>query len=461
MSIKSNLYYSALLTFSTYLVPLLVFPYISRVLGAESIGAIDTVDNIIDYSILFSMMGMSTLGIREVAKSKSDPKALQATFNDLFALNAISTGIVFLLIVLATILLPAMHGRIDLLAIGGIKLLANLFWIEWLYRGLENFKYITLRSIVVRVLFIVSVYIFVRQQHDYIIYYALFVGVVVLNAICNWTHKKSIVSLQWRNCNLKKYVKPFIVLGLFAMLSAVYTKLSMPVLSFTCSDQDAGYYATATRMYQVIIALISSLISAIIPRMSVLIKEGKTAEIERMTKMAFQLLFFIAFPVIIFMELFTPDIILLFAGKGFEQAITPMRIVMIQVLVIGTEQIFILQLLIPLKRDKWVVYSGVAGVAVWAILSAILVPRFHAIGSAIVWVSAELTVLVCASFEVKRVLGFTFPWGYFRKGILIALPYIGFCILSKMVFANVLFQLGGASVLFLIYAAFLWKRVKL
>ena len=83
MSIKSNLYYSALLTFSTYLVPLLVFPYISRVLGAESIGAIDTVDNIIDYSILFSMMGMSTLGIREVAKSKSDPKALQATFNDL------------------------------------------------------------------------------------------------------------------------------------------------------------------------------------------------------------------------------------------------------------------------------------------------------------------------------------------------------------------------------------------
>lgn len=87
MSIRNNFKYSLILTLSTYLVPLLVFPYISRVLGAERIGAIDTVDGIIDYLVLFSMMGMQALGIREIARHKDDKAELQSAFNDLFGLT--------------------------------------------------------------------------------------------------------------------------------------------------------------------------------------------------------------------------------------------------------------------------------------------------------------------------------------------------------------------------------------
>ena len=136
MSIKGNFIYSTILTFSTYLVPLMVFPYISRILGVDSIGAIDTIDNIIDYCILFSMMGMSTLGIREIAKYKNDKKRLQETFNNLFWLNAISTIVVFFFLIVATISIPILQQRVVLLTIGTFKLFANLFWIEWFYRGL-------------------------------------------------------------------------------------------------------------------------------------------------------------------------------------------------------------------------------------------------------------------------------------------------------------------------------------
>lgn len=458
MSIKGNLIYSTLLTLSTYLVPLVVFPYISRVLGAENIGAIDTIDNIIDYCILFSMMGMSSVGIREVAKNKDNAERLQATFNNLFWLNAISTGIVFCLLALATLLLPDMQSRLRLLGIGSIKLIANLFWIEWLYRGLENFRFITIRSIIVRLLFIMSVFLLVKHKGDFETYYTLFVGVVVLNAVCNWTYKRNWVSLRFKVIDLKQYVKPFVVLGLFAMLSAIYTKLSMPVLNFTCGDEQAGYYAVSTRMYQVIIALISSLVSVIIPRMSVLLKEGKTEEIYKLTDLAFRLLFFLALPVIIFMEIFAPDIIHLFAGAGYEAAILPMRIVMLQVLVIGTEQIYVLQLLIPMKRDRAVVLCGACGVSVWLILSIILIPTLQSVGSALTWVAAESTVLLFAAREVKRQINIRFPWQTLVHSFAVSLPYVILGIGVVYLTNNTLVRIFAAAMAFSIYAFLLWRK---
>lgn len=460
MSIRGNLLYSALLTLSTYLVPLVVFPYISRVLGAESLGMIDTVDNIIDYCILFSMMGMSTLGIREVAKNKDNPVALQSTFSNLFWLNALSTLAVFVILVVATFTLPDMRSRQDLLMVGSVKLFANLFWIEWLYRGLENFKYITLRSLVVRALFIASVFLFVREKQDYQMYYILFVGVVVLNAICNWAHKRHWVSLKLSGWNIRQYAKPFVVLGLFAMLSAVYTKLSMPVLSFTCGNEEAGYYSVATRMYQVIIALVSSLVSVLIPRMSVLLRENKTEEIRSLTHAAFKMLFFLAFPVIIFMEIFAPDIIAIFAGQGFESSVLPMRIVMLQVVIIGTEQIFVLQLLIPMKRDKAVVQCGAFGVAAWLMLSIVLVPWLHSVGSALTWVLTETVVLCFASREVKRTFDFSFPWKAMGKYLLLSVPYMALGIGAYLLLDSHLMRIGCAGVFFLMYAGILWRVAK-
>ena len=461
MSLKGNFIYSTILTFSTYLVPLMVFPYISRILGVDSIGAIDTIDNIIDYCILFSMMGMSTLGIREIAKYKNDKNRLQETFNNLFWLNVISTIVVFFFLIVTTICIPTLQQRIVLLTIGSFKLFANLFWIEWFYRGLEDFKYITIRSVIVRLLFIVSVFVFIKEKSDFTLYYILFVSIVIINAICNWTYKRNKVSLRFKHIALKTYAKPFIILGVFAMLSAIYTKLSIPVLSFTCGDTEAGYYATATRMYQVVIALISSLISVLIPRMSVLIREGNYREISHLFELAFKLLFFISLPIIWYVEFLAPDIIMIFAGSGFEQAAIPMRIVIFQVLIIGSEQIYIMQLLIPLNKDKKVAVAGLCGVITWAILSTILVPLWHGIGTSIVWVATESVVLLIAIYYIKKAMGYHYPWKLFFLSCIESIPYavMGGCLL--LLVDQTYFRAVLITISFIIYSIFLWHKKKI
>lgn len=461
MSIKGNFIYSTILTFSTYLVPLMVFPYISRILGVDCIGAIDTIDNIIDYCILFSMMGMSTLGIREIAKYKNDKKRLQETFNNLFWLNAISTIVVFFFLIVATICIPILQQRVVLLTIGTFKLFANLFWIEWFYRGLEDFKYITIRSVIVRLLFIVSVFVFIKEKSDFTLYYILFVSIVIINAICNWTYKRNKVSLRFKHIALKAYAKPFIILGVFAMLSAIYTKLSIPVLSFTCGDTEAGYYATATRMYQVVIALISSLISVLIPRMSVLIRESNYTEISHLFELAFKMLFFISLPIIWYVEFLAPDIIAIFAGNEFVQAAIPMRIVIFLVLIIGSEQIYIMQLLIPLNKDKIVAVAGLCGVITWAILSTILVPLLHGIGTSIVWIATESVVLLIAIYYIKKTMGYHYPWKLFFLSCLESIPYAIMGGSLLLLVGQTYLRAVLITISFIIYSIFLWYKKKI
>jgi O-antigen/teichoic acid export membrane protein len=458
-NIKRNLAYSTVLTMSTYLVPLIVFPYISRVLGVEGIGIVDTVDNMIDYCILFSMMGLSSVGVREIAKNKDNPQALSQTFTDLFALNLCSTLLIAVVFCGVVLMSPRLQDYGLLIPIGILKLTANLFWIEWLYTGLEDFRYITLRSIILRTAFIVSVFLFVQTQADVVTYYALFVGITVGNAVCNWCHKRTYLHWDIRRANIRRFLVPFFMLGIFAMLSAVYAKLSLPVLNFITDNEEAGNFATATRVYRVVIALVSTLTGVMIPRMSVLMEENRFDMVRHYTDVAFRLLFLFAFPLICFVELFAPDIIRLFAGPGFEGAILPMRITMFQLLVIGSEKIIVLQLLIPLRKDRTIVKAGLAGVVVWGLLTVLLVPCLQSVGTSLVWVAAELVVLIIAAMESSRSLSIRFPFTLLLKSVLYALPYLLVGVLVLWLTDSPLLRILMSILLFMIYAVGLEDKV--
>ena len=457
--IKRNLMYSTVLTMSTYLVPLIVFPYISRVLGVEGIGIVDTVDNMIDYCILFSMMGLSSVGVREIAKNKDNPQALSQTFTDLFALNLCSTLLIATVFCGVVLMSPRLQDYGLLIPIGILKLTANLFWIEWLYTGLEDFRYITLRSIILRTAFIISAFMFVQTRADVVTYSALFVGITVGNAVCNWYHTRTYLHWDIRRANIRRFLVPFFMLGVFAMLSAVYSKLSLPVLNFITNNQEAGNFATATRVYRVVIALVSTLTGVMIPRMSVLMEEDRFDMVRHYTDVAFKLLFLFSFPLICFVELFAPDIIRLFAGPGFEGAILPMRITMFQLLVIGSEKIIVLQLLIPLRKDRTIVKAGLAGVVVWGLLTVLVVPSLQSVGTSLVWVAAELVVLMIAAMESSRSLSIRFPFGLLFKSVLYALPYLLMGGLVLLVTSSPVLRILVSMLLFVVYAVILEDKV--
>lgn len=452
MNIKKNILYSSVLTVSNFLFPLLVYPYISRVLGATNIGICNFVDSIINYFILFSMMGINTIGIREIAKAKGNDFQLSKTFSCLLMLNIISTLIVLIALLLAVWLIPDLQRHQEMMYIGALKLIFNCLLIEWFYKGLENFKFITQRTILVRLIYVVLVFICVRDKDDYDIYYLLTVLTIIFNAFVNIFYSRKFIHIILKGVSMSPYLRSFFILGIYALLTSMYTSFNVAYLGFVAGETEVGYYTTAVKLYTVLISLFTAFTGVMMPRMSSLIAEGKYDDFKRLTDKSIDVLLTFVMPVIVFSMIYAPQIIAIISGPGYEAAIVPMRIIVPLLLIIGYEQIIIIQILTPLKKDKAILINSALGGLVGILMNLLLVSDYHSIGSAIVWVTAEITVLSSGQYFVTKYIHNRFPYCKVGIQLLLTLPIIGIClILKQTVFNSVLNITIGGVVIFVYY----------
>lgn len=421
-TLKKNILYSTILTTANYIFPLITYPYVSRILGVDKIGICNFVDSIINYFILFSMLGIATIGIREIAKNKNNKESLNATFNSLFFLNTITTTIMLILLIVAINTVPQLYKHKELMYFGTLKLIFNYLLVEWLYKGLEDFKFITNRTILIKCFYVISVFIFIHDKNDYKLYYLISSLMIIINSIVNIIYSRKYVNYSLHNIHIKPFIKPFIIIGLYMLLTSMYTSFNVAYLGFVAGETEVGYYTTATKLYSIILSIFSAFTGVMLPRMSALVTENKIDEFKMLLGKSFNLLFGFSIPIIIFTIIFAHPIILLLSGKGYEGAVIPMQIVMPLILIIGYEQILVIQTLIPLKKDKSILINSIIGACVGILSNILLVSTYKSVGSAIVWLISEISVLTIAQFLVQKAIKISFPIKYLFKSILYNIP---------------------------------------
>lgn len=423
-SIKKNFFYSSILTTANYIFPFLTYPYISRVLGVNNIGICNFIDSIINYFILFSMMGIGTVGIREIAKCKNNQEQRNQIFSNLFTLNTISTTIALITLIILIYTVPKLYIHKELMYIGGLKLICNYLLIDWLYRGLEEFKYVTIRTILVKCLYVVAIFIFIHHANDYKIYYLISCLMITVNAIFNGTYARKFVKLSFSKIRIKSYLYPFLILGVYTILTSMYTSFNVAYLGFVTNETEVGYYTTATKLYNILLAVFTAFTGVLLPRMSSLLSENKKDEFKSLLQKSINILFTFSIPAIIISTIMAPEIIQIIAGNGYEGAITPMRIVMPLMLIIGYEQILVIQTLMPLKKDKAILFNSILGAIIGVSMNLLLVSTYKSIGSSIVWLTSELAVLSIAQYFVHKYIKLSFPSKQLIKNILYHIPLV-------------------------------------
>lgn len=394
MKLRTNVIYSSILTVSGYIFPFITFPYVTRVLGVEYFGLCGFFDSIITYFTLFSMMGISTLGIREIAKFSGDRGKLNQTYSSLFTLNAISTVIAIVVLLLSSLIVEKFNDNSKMIYIGCLKIVSNFLLIEWFYRGIENFKFITFRSIFIRSLYVISVFLFVKTSEDYVLYFLLTALMFTVNAVINMLYSSRFVSFSFRSIRLQYYIKPFVIFGAYQLLTSMYTSFNIAYLGFISGNTEVGYYSTSVKLFNILLSFYTAFTGVLLPRMSTLASDENKNEFAKLIYRSFNILFTIAIPIIVFSEIYTPEIVNIMSGSEYERSIIPMRIVMPLVLIIGIEQILVYQILIPLNQDKKVFINSTIGAIVGILANIILIPFFASVGSALVWVLSEVCVLV-------------------------------------------------------------------
>lgn len=405
MGVKKNFIYNSILTCSGYVFQLITYPYVSRVLGVTNIGTCNFVTSIVQYYIMFSTMGLSILGIREIARCKNDTEKLRSCFSSLFSINFVSTAIVLSIYILSILFVPKLYQYKQLLYVGGIQIILTPFLIEWFFTGIENFKYITIRSIFVKFVYVISVFIFVRKSDDYPLYFVLSCGMMVLNSIFNWNYRKHFVHFSFKSIYIRPYIKPFFILGIYIILTSMYTTFNIAYLGFSGGDKEVGYYTTATKLQTILLSLYTAFTNVMMPRISSLVADNNKEEIHILIKKSLNILYTFSFPLIAFSMIYAHQIIYILSGKGYEGAIIPLQIIMPLIFIAGINQILIIQILMPYKNDKAIFINSIIGALVGIILNIILIGKYKSIGSAIVLISSEIAVYFSANFFIKKRYG--------------------------------------------------------
>jgi len=424
MGIKRNFLYNLFLTISNYIVGLIVFPYISRVLGVANIGVVGFVDNSINYFILFATLGISTIGAREIARVKANKVNLNSVFNSLITLSSIFLAGVLIVYFVLIYAVPNFSQYKNLFLIGVAKLIFTIYSIEWFYRGIENFKFISIRNGVVKLIYLILIFLFVREEQDVETYFLLTVLSIVVSSLINLWYSRRFISFTFKNITILPFVKQVLYIGSYSLLTSMYTTFNIMYLGFVCSSIEVGYYWTALKVYTIIMGFYTAFTGVMMPRMSGLVVRLEFDKFNELIKKSFDLLLSFVLPLIIVSTILAPQLIFILAGAGYEGAITPMQIIMPLLLVVGVAQIIAIQVLMPLKHDSQILRASIIGAVIGVSGNLIFVSKYGSIGTACVLLISETIVTAYYIFYSHKQKIIVYSFKMLKKHIVNLSPYI-------------------------------------
>lgn len=431
MSIRVNFAYKSLLTVSFYLMSFISFPYISRLFGVERLGLVNFVDNTVNYFLLFATMGINTLGVREIAAVKEDRESRSKVAAALLGINLLFTlaTLVVYFVVIATI--PRLREYSDLFYLGAVKILFTALIVEWFFTGIENFKYITLRSIAIRSCYIAAIFLTIRHGEQYKLYWLLSVAAVVVNAVVNLAYARQYIELRLRDMVNLRYMKSNLTLGVYAIMTSMYLTFNVMYLGLVTDNTEVGYYTTAFKVYSVILGFFTAFASVMLPRMSAIVAAGDRQSFERLVIRSFDAVATFSTPIVLCSTIFAPQIILVLAGAGYEGAVVPMQIIMPTICLVAISQVMTLQVLMPMKKERILLIISIIGAAVSLIANALIVKQLHSIGSAIVLLVAEVVVTLLCAIAIRRDCGIRLPISLFCRELALSLPSAAIALIAS------------------------------
>ena len=404
-SVKFNFIMNFIMSASSIVFPLITFPYISRVLMATGNGKVATASAVITYFNMFASLGIPTYGIRACAKVRDNKEKLSKTVQELLIINSVTMLLTLLVFIGTVILVPEFAAEKELYVINGIGMVLNMFAITWLYNALEQYAYITAVNMIVKVVSLVLMFLLVKKPEDYILYGAITVFASSASYVFNFVYATKFITLKKSGpYDFRVHMKP--ILRFFAMSAAtsVYTNLDVVMLRFMQGNTEVGYYNAAIKVKTILVTLITSLGTVLLPRLSYYVKKEKIDDFYRMIGKAVNFVVIAGLPMTIYFMLFAGESIQFLAGKGYEGAVLPMIILMPTVLLIGLSNITGIQILTPQNLEQQVLNSIICGAVVDFLLNLVLIPRMASSGAALATTIAELVVLIVQCIYLKDII---------------------------------------------------------
>ena len=445
-SVKVNYILNLINTGTQMLFPLITFPYVCRVIEADGIGQINFFLSIISYISLFTCLGIPMYAIREIARDRSDVVQMNRTAMEILLLHSMLTLVGYAIVAILCLTVPQIQVNIPLFLILSLTIFFTAIGCEWFYQGIEDFKYITIRGLIIKTISVVLLFIFVKSKTD-LLYYGCYTVFGVLGGnifnffrLRKYIHRENII---FSELHIKRHIKPVLKVFSFSVVTSIYLQLNTVLLGFLKNALAVGYFAAATKVMQMLLTMSACLGSVMMPRASHLIAENKEDEFNRLIQKSYDFTLAIALPMTIGLIFCAPSLITALCGVKFEHSILPSQIIAPIILMVAISNVFGIQVLFPKGKINIVTLCCGIGAVADLILNLCLIPFFSYIGTSIAYLGAEVATTVSMYFIGRKYI----PIIYFKKS---HLTYVlGCVVIAFALYSLSLLQLPTFTILFL------------
>lgn len=404
-NIKINALTNMLVRILNIVFPIITGPYISRILSKEGYGNFNVANTFLNIFIPFATLGIYNYGIREISKVKDNIDKINKTFSELFFISLISTIVTTLIYYIYITFFIDLGNLKTLYYIMGIQIFAQLFYIEWVNEAFENYKFILYKTLIIRVIMLISIFTFVKKSDDIIPYTIIMTLVTLINFLISFIWIKRKVSIvRVKLSNLRVLFKPLFAVLLIANANMLYTYLDQLYISNFKIVENVTYYVLGYNLVTIIARVVSGAVSVSVPRLGYYLGANKHKEYQDLVNTSSRVFFFFLVPMCIGLFVIGTPITLLYAGEKYYLAGICTMLFAIRTIGWGMEIIFGTQVILVNGYEQKLTILYFTGGGVNLILNTILyfnnikAPEYYIITTMI----SEVVLLTLEYLFIKK-----------------------------------------------------------
>ncbi|MDE7177936.1 MAG: flippase [Lachnospiraceae bacterium] len=405
-SIKINIVFNIIRVAINLMVPMIVFPYVSQILGPDHMGKISFVTAVNNFFCLFSMLGISSYGILICSKLKDDTESLKRSVAELIYINLLLISITYVIYYFCICCLNHFKPYKELLFIYSLVIFFNAVGMEWLYLALEEFTYITIRTFIVRSSSVVFIFLLVKNRDDYITYVWILVITIIVTNLMNLFHIRSYIKIY--NPFKLAYKKHWISILIFfsaSFASTISANIDTTMLGIWSTDYWVGIYSFSVKIKTLLVTIISGIVSAALPRLTYNYNNRRLDEYSAVLRKIFILLLIISVGLTGFFIVEAEDIILLLGGKEYLNGRNSMLILTASVIVMAVTYTFGVCVLQATGNEKQYAKSIYISCIVNVVVNAVLIPVIGVNGAAFATVISEVINAILFINKSNKIVG--------------------------------------------------------
>ena len=445
---KRNYVFNLLLTGFNILFPVISFPYAAKILGPVGIGKVQFILSFTQYFALVAALGIPIYGVRVISQSAHDSKLLYKNLGELLSIHIVCSIIISVIYFATIISFSFFSNDKSLYFLSALIILMGFTSIDWYFSGIENFKLIAIRSVSIKVVSLICLFLFVKVKSDYTIYLAISLFSILGNNIINIISVRKHITIAYRGT--KKHLKPLMYTFGTTVATSMYTMLDTILIGFFADERSVGLYSASVKLTKISIPFIISAATVLMPRIAKLFGSGDYASLNLILNKSFNFIVTTASPICIALIFLAPELIYVFSGTQFNGAILTMQILSPLALIIGLGYFWGFQILIPAGKEREMLISVIIGMVINLSLNCIMIPIYKQNGAAVANVISELMVTLAYMYFCLKIIPFKISHKPLVYNLLATIPFIIVVMLCKSLTHNTWYILFFSVISFIV-----------